>query len=115
VSARSSCAEYVFAKWVLSERSTSGGPFLATIGEVLWWNAAPNGRRASFYDLWSGHRRTPSAFRARTRTDLGAVVALLADGTLSPQVAARFPLAEVREAMTLAESRTVRGRVVLVP
>jgi hypothetical protein len=30
-------------------------------------------------------------------------------------VAAEFPLADVAKAMTLAESRTVRGKVVLVP
>ena len=43
------------------------------------------------------------------------MLALLADGTLRPQVAATFPLTQAREAMTLAESRTVRGKVVLLP
>ena len=91
------------------------GPFLATVGKVLTWNLLPNGRKASFYDLWSGHLRRPAAFRARVREDVAAVLALLADGTLSPQVAARFPLTQAREAMALAESRTVRGKVVLLP
>ena len=50
-----------------------------------------------------------------TREDVGAVLALLADGTLTPQVAARFPFEQAVEAMTLAESRTVRGKVVLLP
>jgi NADPH:quinone reductase-like Zn-dependent oxidoreductase len=91
------------------------GPFLATIGKVVAWNLLPNGKRASFYDLWSGHLRRPAAFRARVRDDVGAVLALLAAGTLAPQVAARFPLSQATEAMTLAESRTVRGKVVLLP
>ena len=91
------------------------GPFLATLARVLWWNVAPNGRRAGFYDLWAGHRRRPAAFRARTRADLGAVLALLADGTLTPQIAARLPLARAREAMELAESHTVAGKVILTP
>ena len=90
-------------------------PFLATIAKVLTWNAMPNGKRASFYDLWSGHLRRPARFRARTRDDIHAVLALLADGTLTPQIAATFPLTQVREAMQLAESRTVRGKVVLLP
>ena len=91
------------------------GPFLATVGKVLAWNLLPNGRKASFYDLWSGHLRRPAAFRARVREDISAVLALLADGTLVPQVAARFPLSQAAEAMALAESRTVRGKVVLLP
>ncbi|MGW7290061.1 zinc-binding dehydrogenase [Streptomyces sp. NPDC054847] len=43
------------------------------------------------------------------------VFQLLADGALTPQVAARVPLAEVGEAVRLAESGTVVGKVVLVP
>ncbi|WP_134740669.1 medium chain dehydrogenase/reductase family protein [Nocardioides sp. 503] len=91
------------------------GPFLAALGKVLAWNALPNGKRATFYDLWSGHLRRPARFRSRVRDDIHAVLALLADGTLTPQVAATYPLVDVREAMTVAESRQVRGKVVLVP
>ena len=91
------------------------GPFLAAIAKVVAWNLLPNGRKAAFYDLWSGHLRRPTRFRARTREAVHAVLALLADGTLRPQVAATFPLEQAREAMTLAESRTVRGKVVLLP
>lgn len=40
---------------------------------------------------------------------------LLANGTLRPQVAARFPLEQVAAVMQLAESRTAIGKVVLVP
>jgi NADPH:quinone reductase-like Zn-dependent oxidoreductase len=47
--------------------------------------------------------------------DLGAVFALLAEGSLRPQVAARVPLEQVANAMRLAESGTVTGKVVLVP
>ena len=91
------------------------GPFLTAIAKVLTWNLLPNGKKAAFYDLWSGHLRRPTRFRARTREAVDAVLALLADGTLRPQVAATFPLTQAREAMTLAESRTVRGKVVLLP
>jgi NADPH:quinone reductase-like Zn-dependent oxidoreductase len=53
-------------------------------------------------------------FRARLRKDLSAVFALLADGRLQAQVAARIPLDRAAAAMELAESRTVLGKVVLV-
>jgi NADPH:quinone reductase-like Zn-dependent oxidoreductase len=43
------------------------------------------------------------------------VFALVAAGQLQPQVAARIPLDRAAEAMELAESRTVVGKVVLVP
>jgi hypothetical protein len=42
-------------------------------------------------------------------------VNLLYAGVLTAQVAARLPLAEAREAMTLAESHTVTGKVVIIP
>ncbi|GAA2366126.1 medium chain dehydrogenase/reductase family protein [Dactylosporangium salmoneum] len=89
-------------------------PVLALFTRLLWWNALPNGRSASFYNLWAGNRR-PEAFRARMREDLTRVFARLADGTLTAQVAARVPLRDAAEAMRLAESGTVTGKVVLVP
>ncbi|WP_150253522.1 medium chain dehydrogenase/reductase family protein [Nocardiopsis deserti] len=90
-------------------------PVLALFGRLLVWNTLPNGRGASFYNFWAGRRRHADAFRARLREDLTEVLRLLADGVLAPQVAARVPLSEASRAMTLAESRTVVGKVVLVP
>jgi NADPH2:quinone reductase len=40
---------------------------------------------------------------------------LLADGVLTPQIAARIPLSDAAGALTLAESRTTAGKVVLIP
>ncbi|MFI5912135.1 medium chain dehydrogenase/reductase family protein [Dactylosporangium sp. NPDC051541] len=89
-------------------------PIYGLFARLLAWNLAPNGRRAHFYNLWAGHRRR-TAFQAKLRADLTKVFALLADGTLTPQVAARIPLREAAEAVRLAESGTVAGKVVLVP
>jgi NADPH:quinone reductase-like Zn-dependent oxidoreductase len=103
---------------IIAAVSGTGGlwkPFLSAIGQALLWSVLPNGRRARFYDLWSGHRSRPARFRRHLEEDLGQVFALLADGTLSANVAARFPLAEAVQAMELAESRTLNGKVVLVP
>ncbi len=88
--------------------------FARALAPILAWDVLPNGHHATFYNLWGGKRRR-RAFRDRLRADLGEVFALLRDGDLSAHVAARFPLAEASAAMELAESRTVLGKVVLVP
>lgn len=89
--------------------------FLAMLARLAWWNRLPNGHAASFYNVWTGHTLRPTRFRARLHTDLAAVLELLADGTLTAQVAARIPLTQAREAMELAESHTALGKVVLIP
>lgn len=89
-------------------------PVLKLFLRLLWWNALPNGRRATFFNVWAGRRRA-GAFRARLRADLGSVLDLLAQGVLTPQVAARIPLDQAARALALAESGSVVGKVVLVP
>ncbi|MFI9011083.1 medium chain dehydrogenase/reductase family protein [Actinosynnema sp. NPDC053489] len=89
-------------------------PVLMLFARLLWWNALPNGRSASFFNVWAG-KRNAARFRARLAHDLGEVFALLADGSLRAKVAARVPLERVAEAVALAESGTVTGKVVLVP
>ncbi|PSL57284.1 NADPH:quinone reductase-like Zn-dependent oxidoreductase [Saccharothrix carnea] len=96
------------------QEGSSRLPVLKLFARLLWWNALPNGHRATFFNIWAGKRDAPK-FRARLNRDLGAVLALLADGSLRPQVAARVPLAQVADAVALAESGTVTGKVVLVP
>ncbi|QKV95370.1 zinc-binding dehydrogenase [Streptomyces sp. NA02950] len=92
---------------------SSRAPVLKLFGRLLLWNLLPNGRRAHFYNLWAGRRRL-AAYQERVRADLGEVLALLASGEFSAQVAARIPLAEAARGMRLAESGTVTGKVVLV-
>jgi NADPH:quinone reductase-like Zn-dependent oxidoreductase len=89
--------------------------FLALLARLAGWTILPNGHRASFYDVWSGRRLRPARFRARLHQDMSAVLGLLADGVLTAEVGACFPLTEVSAAMRLAESHTVRGKVVLIP
>ncbi|MGV9356496.1 medium chain dehydrogenase/reductase family protein [Streptomyces misionensis] len=95
-------------------QGSSKAPVLKLFTRLMLWNALPNGKGAHFYNIWAGRRRLDT-FRARLHADLAQVFALLADGRLVPQVAARVPLAEVGEAVRLAESGTVVGKVVLVP
>ncbi|GAA3389637.1 medium chain dehydrogenase/reductase family protein [Cryptosporangium minutisporangium] len=89
-------------------------PVLKLIARLAWWNALPNGHRATFYNIWAGRRRR-AAFQARLREDLGAVFGLLAEGAIAAQVAARVPLTQATGALRLAKSGTVTGKVVLVP
>ncbi|PPG55550.1 NADPH:quinone reductase [Rathayibacter sp. AY2B7] len=90
-------------------------PFLRQLARIQAYQLAPNGRRAVFYDLWAGHSLRPARFRARLEEDLGRVLGLLADGSLTANIAARFPLTGIVEAMELAESRTLDGKVILLP
>jgi NADPH:quinone reductase-like Zn-dependent oxidoreductase len=90
-------------------------PFLKAIGQALLRSALPNGKRATFYDLWSGHRSRPARFRRHLEEDLGHVFALLADGTITSNIAARYPLEDAAAAFALAESRTLNGKVLLLP
>jgi NADPH2:quinone reductase len=90
-------------------------PVVKLFARLVVWNLLPNGRSASFYNFWAGRRRRVEAFRARLREDLTNVLQLLADGVLTAQIAARFPLSQAASALALAESRTVTGKVVIVP
>jgi NADPH2:quinone reductase len=99
----------------LRERGSVLAKFIGLIGRLAWWQLLPNGRRATFYDVWSGRTRSPDEFRQRVREDLGAVMALLARKQIKGQVAARFALADIAAAMKFAESRTAYGKVVLIP
>jgi NADPH:quinone reductase-like Zn-dependent oxidoreductase len=103
---------------IVSATSGTGSiwpPFLRQLARIGAWSVLPNGRRATFYDLWSGHSRTPRRFRARLEEDLGQVLALVRDGVVTANIAARFPLEAVVEALELAESRTLDGKVLLLP
>jgi NADPH:quinone reductase-like Zn-dependent oxidoreductase len=87
--------------------------FLKLLARLYTWNALPNGHTAVFYNFWSGHLTRRSTFRRRLNADLTTVLGLLADGVIVPQIAARYPLAEVSAALTFAEARTRPGKVVL--
>ncbi|SMC67618.1 medium chain dehydrogenase/reductase family protein [Lentzea albidocapillata] len=90
-------------------------PVLKLFGRLMLWNLLPNGRRAGFYNFWAGKRFRAAAFRARLAEDLTQVFALVKASVLTPQIAARVPLSEAGAALALAESRTVLGKVVIVP
>lgn len=100
-----------------STRDAHGSPMLPVlklVTRLTLWNTLPNGRRASFFNVWAGKRRQ-EVFRTRRREDLGHVFALLASGALTAHIAAELPLERAGEALRRAESGTALGKIVLVP
>jgi NADPH:quinone reductase-like Zn-dependent oxidoreductase len=99
---------------VESARNRVGFSSTKLFAQLKAWNTLPNGKNAHFYNFWAGLRRK-AEFRRKLAEDLTRVFQLLADGVLTPQVAAEFPLTEAATALALAESRTVAGKVILLP
>ncbi|MFE0517108.1 medium chain dehydrogenase/reductase family protein [Streptomyces sp. NPDC058964] len=90
-------------------------PVLKILGRVWLWNALPNSRHAYFFNVWAGRALGKDRFRARLSSDLTEVFRALQRGEVTARIAARMPLTDVAEAMRLAESGTVAGKVVLIP
>ena len=90
-------------------------PFVKALSRIALWNVLPNRRRGTFYDLWAGHKTRPARFREHLDGDLTTIFRLLQAGEISSNIAARFPLVEASAALALAESRTLNGKVILLP
>jgi NADPH:quinone reductase-like Zn-dependent oxidoreductase len=89
-------------------------PVLKLLARLMLWNALPNGRRATFFNLWAGSRKR-DRYRAQLRRDLGEVLALLQEGAIDAQIARRFPLRDAGKALRYAEQAGIVGKVVLEP
>jgi synaptic vesicle membrane protein VAT-1 len=90
-------------------------PVLKLLRRVWTWNALPNGRHAYFFNVWAGRALAKNRFRARLRTDLTQVFAALQRGEVTAQIAAQLPLTRAADALRLAESGSVAGKVLLNP
>jgi NADPH:quinone reductase-like Zn-dependent oxidoreductase len=90
-------------------------PVLKLLARLTVWNLAPNGRRASFFNLWAGHKRHRDRYRTQLREDLGRVLDLVAGGEITPQIAATYPLDQAAAALRRAEEGGLTGKIILVP
>lgn len=90
-------------------------PVLKILARTWLWNILPNGRHAHFYNIWAGRALSKDRFRDRLRADLTEVFAALGRGDVTARIAAQLPLTKAAEALRLAESGTVTGKVVLTP
>jgi NADPH:quinone reductase-like Zn-dependent oxidoreductase len=88
--------------------------FIAMYGRLARWTLTSN-RRALFYNFWAGKHTRPRRFREHLSADLTEVLALLASGTITAQIAARFPLVDAADAMRFVSTQSVRGKVILEP
>jgi NADPH:quinone reductase-like Zn-dependent oxidoreductase len=98
----------------LSDTNNQVLAFSAMLGQLALWSRTSS-RRALFYNFWAGKHTGPSRSRQHRAADLTDVIALLAAGTITAQIAARFPLADAADAMEFAKTQSVRGKVILEP
>jgi NADPH:quinone reductase-like Zn-dependent oxidoreductase len=103
---------YAVAEELRSQRSVVV-QFCGLLLRLLWLNITSPGRKAGFYNIWSG--KGSMTFRTHLRKDFGQLMQLLSQGQLTPQIAALFPLTKISQAMELAESRTAYGKVIILP
>ncbi|POM27314.1 Mycocerosic acid synthase [Actinomadura rubteroloni] len=97
------------------DRGSKRWPVLKLLARIWLWQTLPNRRRAYFFNVWAGRALAANRFRARLRSDLAQVFAALQRGDITVRIAARLPLERAADALRLAESGTVAGKVVLVP
>jgi NADPH:quinone reductase-like Zn-dependent oxidoreductase len=100
-----------------STRDTPGNPrvpVLKLVARLTLWNVLPNGRRATFFNLWAGARNR-DRYREQLRRDLGEVLALLQQNAIDAQIARRFPLRDAGQALRYAEQGSIVGKVILEP
>ena len=97
------------------DEGSKQSPLFKILGRVWLWNTLPNGRHAYFFNVWAGKALSKNRFRTRLRADLTQVFRAMREGQITPVVAAQLPLARVAEALRLAESGTVSGKIVLTP
>jgi NADPH:quinone reductase-like Zn-dependent oxidoreductase len=90
-------------------------PVLKLLARLAMWNVLPNGRRATFFNLWAGRRRNLERHRRELGEDLGQVLELLRQGELTAQIAKRFALTDAAAALRYAEAGGITGKVILVP
>jgi NADPH:quinone reductase-like Zn-dependent oxidoreductase len=98
----------------LSDTNNQVLAFTAMLGRLALWSRTSD-RRALFYNFWAGKHTRPSRSRQHRAADLTDVIALLAAGEVTAQIAARFPLADAADAMKFAKTQSVRGKVILEP
>jgi len=78
------------------------------------WNLLPNGRRATFFDIWAGHRDLDT-YRRQLTADLQTLFAHLAAGDINAPIDSTYPLEQAATALRRAEQGGLAGKILLVP
>ena len=90
-------------------------PVLKLLARLTAWNLLPNGRRATFFNLWAGRRLRPARYRAELRQDLTAVLRAARRRRDRRAGRADVPAHRRGGALRFAEAGGITGKVVLVP
>ncbi|MFF3330455.1 medium chain dehydrogenase/reductase family protein [Streptomyces sp. NPDC002888] len=99
----------------LDDEGSKQWPVFKLLARVWLWNALPNRRHAYFYNVLAGRALSKTRFRSRVASDLTHLFTALQRGDVTPRIAARLPLIRAAEALSLAESGTATGKVVMTP
>ncbi|CAK7286399.1 exported hypothetical protein [Streptomyces misionensis JCM 4497] len=94
-------------------RAPSGGPSSSSSAEYGCGTPCPTAAAPTSSTSGPAAALNRNRFQARLRADLAEVFGALRRGEITPQIAAELPLTQAAEAMRLAESGTVAGKVVL--
>ncbi|MFD5540944.1 zinc-binding dehydrogenase [Streptomyces sp. NPDC127079] len=89
-------------------------PFMRHYLRLQRWNILPNGRHATFFDIWAGHRDL-DAFRRRLGEDLRILFGHLAAGELTAPIDSVYPLDQAASALRRAEQGGLAGKILLIP
>ena len=81
--------------------------FIKFLGQFLWYNLLPNGKKIAGYGT---HRLGVELFAE----DWQALFQLLESGQIKPLIDHKFPLAEIVQANELLESGQVTGNIVIL-
>ena len=82
---------------------------VANVASVFAQNLRPGGKRTALYSTQKLARRHPDWYRA----DLTTLLALMADGTIRPRVAAVWTLSDVPRAVTAFAKGSRPGKQVI--
>ena len=89
-------------------------PFMRHYLRLQWWNLLPNGRHASFFDIWAGHKDLET-YRGDLAADLQTLFTHLSDGSLTAPIDSVYPLDQAAPALRRAEQGGLAGKILLVP
>jgi NADPH:quinone reductase-like Zn-dependent oxidoreductase len=78
------------------------------------WNLQPNGRHATFFDIWAGHRHLDT-YRRQLAADLETLFTHLAAGDISAPIDSVYPLDQAAAALRRAEQGGLAGKILLEP
>ena len=84
---------------------------VASVARLLLLKLRPDTRHAATYLIEAAKRKRPEQFHS----DVGALLDLLKEDKIKPQIAQVLPLSEVRKAHELLQNAKVTGKIVLRP